>query len=111
VPYFCAPDGTVAETSRGNLFARSAGAAHWSTPPTGRSLLPGVTRAALVALLAEHHEVRVEPVTLDTLRTAELVLWTSSLSGVVAVSAVDGRPLRIDEDLRAGLADALGTGC
>ena len=94
LPYFVLDDVTgVTESSRGNLFCcRPDGV--WRTPPLDEHLLPGVTRREVLDLLADLDvEVRVERVSPADLRGAAAVFWTSSLSGVVAVTAVDDHPL------------------
>ena len=45
--------------------------------------------------------VEIAPVTADDLATARAAVWTSSLSGVVAVAAVDGRTLESDSSALA----------
>lgn len=106
LPYFCAPDDTIAETSRGNLFARLGGV--WRTPPASDHLLPGVTRQAVVHLLSTAGPgVQVEPVPVAEFRAADAVIWTSSLSGALPVVAVDGRALDPPADLLAWLNSRL----
>ena len=97
VPYFFDPAGGPVETSRGNLFVLSEDEI-WSTPPASDHLLPGVTRRALLDELADRGvPVRITPVRAEELVSARSVVWSSSLSGVVAVRAVNGRPLLVDE--------------
>lgn len=96
LPYYLDPFGRLAETSRGNLVVLGADDV-WRTPPAGEHLLPGVTRRALLDVLGDHGvTVEIAPVTVQDLAEVRAAVWTSSLSGVVAVSALDGRPLAVD---------------
>ena len=100
LPYFLDPYGRVAETSRGNLFVLGADGV-WRTPPSGDRQLPGVTRRALLDQLGDRGvAVDICPITETDLQSATAAVWTSSLSGVVAVSAVDGRALLVDGTAR-----------
>ncbi len=77
------------------------------TPPADGRLLPGTTRALLLAE-ADLEEARVTRALLD--RADEVVL-TSAVRGAVPVVAIDDRPVGSGEpgplaqDLRAVLAD------
>ena len=83
----------VTETSRGNLFWRDVDGI-WHTPPLDEQVLPGVTRREVVELLGHRGTpVRIGPGSVADLHRAYGVFWTSSLSGAVPVSAVDGHPL------------------
>jgi para-aminobenzoate synthetase/4-amino-4-deoxychorismate lyase len=98
LPYFLDGRGLVAETSRGNLFVRADDHV-WRTPPADDHLLPGVTRRALLDEFVDRGiAVQIAPVTIDDLQAARAVVWTSSLSGVVRVTEVDGRRLPEDGD-------------
>ena len=106
-PLFVAADGTVLETSRGNVFLLDADGT-LTTAPLRDDLLPGVTRRAVLDLA--HDAGR--PVRLRSFSVAELcaaaAFWTSSLSGAVPIASVDGRRLpRRDEDV-AAISVALG---
>jgi branched-subunit amino acid aminotransferase/4-amino-4-deoxychorismate lyase len=93
LPYFLDPAGRLAETSRGNLFVRG-NSGIWKTPPATDHLLPGVTRRALLDVLTDRGvTVDVAPVTAEDLHAASSAIWTSSLSGAVAITSLDGRPL------------------
>ncbi len=93
LPYFLDPAGRPAETSRGNLFVLGVDDV-WRTPPAGEDLLPGATRRALLDALGDRGvPVEIRPLTTADLAAARSVVWTSSLSGVVGVSEIDGRPL------------------
>jgi D-alanine transaminase len=63
-------------------------------PPLGNTILPGCTRAALLAEMAEHG-IRADerPVSLDELATAREAFITSAGSFVKPVLKIDGRPV------------------
>jgi D-alanine transaminase len=64
------------------------------THPLGNAILPGCTRAALMALLGETNVQLAEgPFTLAELRAAREVFLTSATSFVKPVLAVDGQPV------------------
>jgi para-aminobenzoate synthetase/4-amino-4-deoxychorismate lyase len=110
LPYFTVEDGGtwVTETSRGNLFCRSADGV-WLTPPLDEHLLPGVTRREVLDLMTELVvPVEVRRFSTTHLQQAKAAFWTSSLSGVVAVTAVDGRHLPAPPPLLADLNRRLG---
>ena len=88
VPLFVGADGTVLETSRGNVFLlRDDGVL--VTPPLRDDLLPGVTRRALLDLARDAGR----PTSLQSFTVHEMrhtaAFWTSSLSGAVPIHAVD----------------------
>jgi para-aminobenzoate synthetase / 4-amino-4-deoxychorismate lyase len=98
-PLFVADDGTVLETSRGNVFLLDADGL-LTTPPLRDDLLPGVTRRALLDLARDlGRPTRLSAFTVaDMTRTA--AFWTSSISGIVPIASVDGHPLpRRDAEL------------
>jgi aminodeoxychorismate lyase len=85
-------NGEVAETAGGNLF--------WvyqdqvCTVPTGRGVLPGITRAVLLEIcqtlgLATNKRI-VKP---EQLRNAEGIFVTQSALGIIPVAAFDGQPV------------------
>ena len=107
LPYFLDPAGNLAETSRGNLFVLGADDI-WRTPPAGDHLLPGVTRRALLDEFRDrgiHHAIA--PVSKAELVGARAVLWTSSLSGAVLVSHIDGRQFDATADRLGWINTAL----
>lgn len=107
LPYFTAA-GHVTETDRGSLFWRDA-AGRWCTPPLDEKVLPGVTRREVLDLLAaEGTPVQIRRGSPAELRAAAGVLWTSSLSGAVAVTAIDGAALPDASAFAAELAGRLG---
>jgi len=85
-------NGEVAETAGGNLF--------WiyhdsvCTVPTGRGVLPGITRAVVLEIcqslgLASSKRV-IKP---EQLRNAEGIFVTQSAMGIIPVAAFDGQPV------------------
>jgi branched-chain amino acid aminotransferase len=84
-------DGHVAEGATSNLFVTSQGRV--ITPPIDGGVLPGVTRARILALCdALGIAATAGPITVAALRGAEEVFVTSAARGVVPVTAVDGAP-------------------
>ncbi len=89
----CSPDGRVAEGSTSNLFVARRG--RLTTPALATGILPGITRlrvmeiATAADIAADEGDLRP-----DDVRGADEVFITSSIRGVMPVSAVDGRPIR-----------------
>jgi branched-subunit amino acid aminotransferase/4-amino-4-deoxychorismate lyase len=85
-------NGEVAETAGGNVF--------WiyrdkiCTVPTGRGVLPGITRAVVLeicqALGLETNKRVIKP---EMLRNAEGIFVTQSAFGIIPVAAFDGLPV------------------
>ena len=111
LPYFLTrTGGQVAETSRGNIFCQRADGV-WLTPPLDHGLLPGVTRREVLDLFAEAGiPLSIEFFSPETLRQSTAAFWTSSLSGAVPVTAVDGFSLSTHQALIAMLNAKLGIG-
>jgi para-aminobenzoate synthetase/4-amino-4-deoxychorismate lyase len=108
VPLFVADDGTVLETSRGNVFLLRADGS-LVTPPLRDDLLPGVTRRAVLDLARDAgRSTELRPFGLAELRRTA-AFWTSSLSGAVAIHAVDGAALPRRDDEISALAALLGS--
>lgn len=85
-------DGVVTEATRSNVLVVAGGVVH--THPTGPFILPGVTREVVLELAAEAGvPVREEAVRADVLRSADEVLLTGTTADVMAVTAIDGRPV------------------
>jgi para-aminobenzoate synthetase / 4-amino-4-deoxychorismate lyase len=76
VPLLIDTDGCVLEAAYANLWIQEAGTL--ITPPADGRILPGLTRAAL---LAGTRDAREEPITLDRLQHAEAIFLTSSIAG------------------------------
>jgi para-aminobenzoate synthetase/4-amino-4-deoxychorismate lyase len=108
MPYFAA-GGRVTETSRGNLFWRGADGV-WCTPPLDEQVLPGVTRREVMDLLGRGGTaVQIRRGQADDLHRAGGAFWTSSLSGAVAVTAIDDYHVPDVSELLAELNALLGT--
>jgi para-aminobenzoate synthetase/4-amino-4-deoxychorismate lyase len=94
-PLYVAADGAVLETARGNVFVLDRDGV-LVTPPLRDDLLPGVTRRAILDLARDRGwAARIESFGVDAVYDAAAVFWTSSLSGVVPITAVDGRALTV----------------
>jgi para-aminobenzoate synthetase / 4-amino-4-deoxychorismate lyase len=78
VPLIVDTDGLVLEAAYANVWIVEGDAL--ITPPADGRMLPGVTRAAL---LAAHDGAREEPIDLDRLASADALFLTSSISGRV----------------------------
>lgn len=105
LPYFTTPAGNLAETSRGNLCCR--GVDHvWRTPPEDENVLPGITRRDLLHAwtdLGQSFEIgHVGPA---ALRSANAIVSTSSISGVLIIDRIDDHRFVVSEDLEVHVAD------
>ncbi|MEA2301134.1 MAG: para-aminobenzoate synthetase / 4-amino-4-deoxychorismate lyase, partial [Solirubrobacteraceae bacterium] len=88
-PLVCDADGRLLETGRANLFVVSPDGA-LCTPPVAGRLLPGVTRARVIAAARGLGlEVRAVELRRIDLRRAREVFVTGALGGVEAVEACD----------------------
>ncbi|BBO76739.1 hypothetical protein DSCW_41560 [Desulfosarcina widdelii] len=99
------PDGTVSETNTANLIVLSGRTA---TRPASAHVLPGVMQAELCRRLTEQgFSILDEPIRPQDLLSADAVLVTNALMGVVPALSLDNQPLQVDpaliEDLQAGL--------
>ena len=85
-------NGEVAETAGGNLFWIYHGKI--CTVPTGRGVLPGVTRAVVLEICQtlglETNKRVIKP---EALRHSEGIFITQSAFGIVPVAAFDGQPV------------------
>jgi para-aminobenzoate synthetase/4-amino-4-deoxychorismate lyase len=77
LPVLVDGDGLVLEAAYTNVWIEEGGAL--LTPPADGRLLPGVTRARI---LAETPHAREEPISLEALESAERVWLTSSIAGL-----------------------------
>lgn len=85
-------DGSVAEGTVSNVFAVRGGTV--ATPPADGRILPGITRWAVLRLLAELGIPAEERTLLPAdLRAADEVWITNSLIEILPVSSLDGMPL------------------
>jgi branched-subunit amino acid aminotransferase/4-amino-4-deoxychorismate lyase len=91
------PSGHVLEGSASNVFVvRPDG--RIVTPSLAEDVLPGVTRARVLAIARGLGlEVVEGPVTLETLRMADEVFVTNSVQEVLPLREVDGRALATRE--------------
>ena len=85
-------NGEVAETAGGNLFWIYQD--HVCTVPTGRGVLPGITRAVVLEICQtlglETQKRIIKP---EHLRNATGIFVTQSAFGIVPVAAFDGLPV------------------
>ncbi|MGI9346203.1 MAG: aminotransferase class IV [Gammaproteobacteria bacterium] len=81
--------GNVTEGASSSVFAvTSSGIV---TPPLSQNILPSVTRALLLGILAEQgHPCSEQTLSLDELRTAQEIWVTNALGGFRAVTSLDG---------------------
>ena len=105
-PLIADEDGSVLEAAWGNLWVREGD--RLITPPTDGRLLPGVTRAQLLALAPELGlTIAEEPITRERLQNADAVVLTSALR-LAVVATLDG-PAETEPPwlpaIRAALAD------
>ena len=109
--------GEVAECATSNIFLVHAGRV--STPPLATGALPGIVRARVLAACARLGvPAAATAIALTDLRAADELFVTSSVRGVVPVTALDGRPrapgpvtirLAADHDAEmSALAEAIG---
>lgn len=100
-------DGRVLETTRANVFALGEDGV-LRTPPTDGAILPGVTRAQVLAIADELGvAVRAERLTCDALHAAREVFATGSIRGVEPIRSLDGAAIGGRRELSAAIADAL----
>lgn len=98
--------GEVLEAGWANLFAVRSGTLF--TPPLDTRLLPGTTRATLLALAAkEGIETREHPLTPPDLLSADETFLTNSIRGIEPAEALDDQPLPGCGSLSRRLAAAL----
>jgi branched-chain amino acid aminotransferase len=97
-------NGEVAETAGGNLF--------WvyqdeiCTVPTGRGVLPGITRAVVLEICQTLGlQVNKRVIKPEVLRNSEGIFVTQSALGIVPVASFDGEPITpsplVDQIMRA----------
>lgn len=89
----CDLSGYICEGASSNIFVLRDGVVH--TPPLSLRILPGVTRAAVLALCREASLRIVEsPFRADFIRDADEAFLTSSLRGVMPVTRLDDQPIK-----------------
>jgi branched-chain amino acid aminotransferase len=82
----------LSEGSASNIFLVIRGVVH--TPPKSCGALPGITRAAVLEILAQLDiPVEESPIPASAIAAADEIFLTSSLREIAPVTAVDGRPV------------------
>lgn len=98
--------GEVLEAGWANIFAVRSGTLF--TPPLDIRILPGTTRATLLALAAEEEiETHEHPLTPTDLLSADETFLTNSVRGIEPAEELDGQPLASSGPLTHRLAAAL----
>ena len=98
----------ITETTRGNLFLQDDDGV-WCTPPLDEQVLPGVTRREVLDLLDDQRTpASIRRCSVQDLLRSRGAFWTSSLSGAVPITAVDGTALPDVSDFTAELNKQLG---
>jgi branched-chain amino acid aminotransferase len=83
-------DGTVADATAQNVFVARDGIVR--TPPLSTGILPGITRATVMTLLAEMDVTVVEePLIRSDLKLADEIFLTSTAAEIVRVAELDGK--------------------
>jgi para-aminobenzoate synthetase / 4-amino-4-deoxychorismate lyase len=91
IPLFVDADGDVLEAAASNLFVVEGG--ELVTPPADGRLLPGITRARILAATP----TREEAIDLDRLAAADAVLLTSSIALVRVAEGHDAGPASAEQ--------------
>lgn len=112
VPLLLEADGEVLEAGRANVFVAQRGVL--VTPAADGRILPGLTRAAVLAIAgAEGVDVEQRPLRREELVDADEVFLTGSVRGVEPVRSLDGVPLAAGTEIggliAAGLRRRYGT--
>jgi para-aminobenzoate synthetase/4-amino-4-deoxychorismate lyase len=98
----------ITETTRGNLFLQDDDGV-WCTPPLDEQVLPGVTRREVLDMLDDQRTpARIRRYSVQDLLRSRGAFWTSSLSGAVPITAVDGTALPDVSEFTAELNGELG---
>lgn len=86
----CNAEGTVAEAPTANVFMVTGGHVH--TPSLAAGLLAGITRDVVIRLVGERLGLPMteREILVDELRSADELFLTSSVRGVMPVTALDG---------------------
>jgi para-aminobenzoate synthetase / 4-amino-4-deoxychorismate lyase len=107
VPLLTEADGEVLEAGRANVFVARRGAL--VTPRADRRILPGLTRAAALAVARQEAiEVEERALSRNELLDADEVFLTGSVRGVEPARSLDGVPLAAGGELRELIAAGLG---
>lgn len=99
---FLTTDGYVMEGPTSSVILRSGGA--YVTPAPSGAILHGTTQQSVFDYLRDQGEkVEYRDVTVDELRQADAAWLVSSVRLAVAITALDGEPMRTDRPLTAAL--------
>ncbi|NLG64831.1 MAG: hypothetical protein GX537_04420 [Actinobacteria bacterium] len=99
---FVDEDGRAHEATTANLFLYRDGVL--CTPPLDGSILPGVIRNQVMTLARDDGiPVAESHIAVDELSSADTLLLTSSVRGIVQAASVDGVPLATDQQVTARL--------
>ncbi|HMJ32369.1 MAG TPA: aminodeoxychorismate synthase component I [Baekduia sp.] len=99
-------DGGVLETTRANVFVVYDG--QLVTPPLDGRILPGVTRARVLAQAATLGiPTRERPLSLDDLATADAILTSGALRGLEATAGIGPTTLPLPDERLRTLIDRL----
>lgn len=86
-------DGMVTEATSANLFIVQDGVLR--TAPTTNYILPGITRQVVLEMAAERGmAVDLRPFSYDELLAADEAFLTGTLTEVLPICSIDGKPLR-----------------
>jgi para-aminobenzoate synthetase/4-amino-4-deoxychorismate lyase len=112
VPLLLEEDGEVLEAGRANVFVAQRGVL--VTPAADGRILPGLTRAAVLAIAGEETiPVRERTLGREELLGADEVFLTGSVRGIEPARSLDGLPLpaggEIGELIATGLRQRYGT--
>ncbi len=106
------PNGLLSEGSGENLFLVRSGRIY--TPPTGLSVLPGITRDSVITLARERgYTIEEKLIPREALYIADEIFFTGTAAEVTPVRSVDkiaigrGRRGPITEELQAAYLDAV----
>jgi branched-chain amino acid aminotransferase len=100
-------NGHIFEGSTSNMFLVRGGGL--VTPPAEGAILPGVMRAKVEELAGHAGIPLVEAYArVDGLRPDDAMILTSSVRGIASVDRVDGKPLRVDDDVVRRLRELVG---
>jgi branched-chain amino acid aminotransferase len=103
------PDGTVADATAQNVFVVRDGIVR--TPPLSTGILPGITRATVMTLLAEMDVAVVEePLIRSDLKLADEIFLTSTAAEIVRVAELDGKHFdrsSVSRDIAARYGDVV----
>jgi para-aminobenzoate synthetase/4-amino-4-deoxychorismate lyase len=94
-------DGTVLEAARANVFIVEGETI--LTPPADGRILPGVTRARVIELLAAREEI----VSLERLATADEVFLTGAVRGIEPATSCEGARVWTQDAVTGAAAAAL----